>query len=99
MSRPPLNDLYLVEPKWSDLLQISREHFAIERVGHQFFVVDRGSACGTTVAGKQIGGDRRGGRTELRHGDQIRGGGDESGYVFRFEIEESEYGAPVYMPS
>jgi hypothetical protein len=83
---PPLNDLYLLEPPWADLLHISREHFAIEREGDQFFVVDRGSVCGTIVAGKQIGGNRTGGRTELRNGDVIVVGTPSSQYAFRFEV-------------
>lgn len=83
---PQLNDVYLLEPPWSDLWQISREHFAIEYADNQFFLVDRGSACGTIVAGKQVGGNRTVGRTELRNGDEIVVGTDESPYVFRFEI-------------
>ena len=83
---PPLNDLYLLEPPWSDLFYISRAHFAIEYADNQFFLVDRGSECGTIVAGRQIGGGRTGGRTILRSGDEIIVGTDESRYVFRFEI-------------
>ena len=83
---PQLNDLYLLEPPWADLLQISREHFAIEYANDQFFLVDRGSACGTMVAGKQVGGNRTGGRTELRSGDEFVVGPAESPYVFRFDI-------------
>ena len=83
---PELNDLYLVEPAWADLLQISREHFAIGHADNQFFLVDRGSACGTIVAGRQIGGDRAGGRTELRSGDEIIVGTERSPYIFRFEL-------------
>ena len=83
---PQLNDLYLVEPASADLQQISREHFAIECTDNQFFLVDRGSASGTIVAGKQVGGGQTRGRTELRRGDQIIVGTDASPYVFRFEI-------------
>ena len=83
---PQLNDLYLVEPTWVDLFQISREHFAIEYAANQFFLVDRASACGTMVAGKQVGGHWTGGRTELRSGDELIVGTDDSPYVFRFEI-------------
>jgi hypothetical protein len=83
---PQLNDVYLLEPPGSDLWHISREHFAIEYADNQFSVLDRGSACGTIVAGKQIGGNREGGRTELRTGDEIKVGTDASRYVFRFEV-------------
>ncbi len=83
---PQLNDLYLVEPQGVDVLQISREHFTIEYADDQFFLIDRGSACGTIVAGRQVGGNRTGGRTELRSGDELIVGTDKSPYVFRFEI-------------
>jgi len=86
---PQLNDVYLLEPQESDLWHISREHFAIERADGLFFLVDRGSVCGTIVAGRQIGGDRTGGRVELRIGDEIKVGTDGSRYVFRFEIVSS----------
>ena len=86
---PQLNDVYLLEPS-AELLQISREHFAIQYEGDQLFVVDRGSVCGTIVAGKQIGGNRVGGRTELRSGDVIIVGTSTSEYVFRFEIRSTE---------
>jgi hypothetical protein len=81
-----VNDVYLMEPLWADLLHISREHFSIEREGDQFFVRDRGSVCGTMVGGTHIGGHRTGGRAELRDGDLITVGTSSSDYVFRFEI-------------
>lgn len=83
---PQLNDIYLAEPPWADLLHISREHFSIERTGDQFFLVDRGSVCGTIVAGQQIGGSRAGGRTEIEDGDLIIVGTSSSAYVFRFDV-------------
>ena len=88
---PQLNDLYLVEPQGKDVLQISREHFAIEYADDQFFLIDRGSACGTMVAGIQVGGNRTGGRTELRSGDELIVGTDQSPYVFRFEIARAAW--------
>jgi hypothetical protein len=81
---PQLNDLYLQEPHAADLIQISRDHFAIERSDDGFFVVDRGSVAGTIVAGRRIGGHRKGGRTRLHSGDEIRVGGESSSYVFKF---------------
>ena len=83
---PELNDLYLLEPPWADLLHISREHFAVEHAEHQFFLVDRCSAYGTIVAGTQVGGDGRGGRTELRSGVEIIVGAKTSPYVFWFDV-------------
>ena len=82
---PQLNDVYLKEPAWG-LSQISRDHFAIERIEDEFFVVDRGSVTGTIVAERRIGGHRKGGRTALRSGDQITVGDERSPYVFRFTM-------------
>lgn len=84
---PQLNDLYLIEPSWVDLKQVSREHFAIDVVDEAFVLIDRGSACGTIVSGRMIGGNRHGGRTELRSGDTIVVGREGSEYVFRFDVD------------
>ena len=92
---PQLNDVYLLEPPWADLLHISREHFAIEWVNARFFLVDRGSACGTIVAGRGVGGNRTGGRVELHNGDEIIVGTDTSPYVFRFEVRPASPAASV----
>jgi hypothetical protein len=81
---PQLNDMYLKERQSSELSQISRDHFAIESTDDQFFVVDRGSVTGTIVAGRRIGGHRKGGRTRLNAGDEITIGSEGSPYVFRF---------------
>ena len=83
------NDLYLREES-SGCRHISREHFAIERVDSRFFLVDRGSACGTIVAGRRIGGHRKGGRTELRDGDEVIVGTSRSRYIFRFRVVTTE---------
>jgi hypothetical protein len=83
---PPLNDLYLLEPP-SDSLHISREHLAIGYVDGRFFLVDRGSACGTAVAGARVGGDRTEGRVDLHDGDEIVIGGPDSPFIFRFHID------------
>jgi len=81
-----LNELYVVEAAKGHWLHVSAEHFAIERVDDRFFLVDRGSACGTIVAGRRIGGNRRGGRTELHDGDEVVVGTHRSRYIFRFAI-------------
>lgn len=83
---PPLNNLYLIEPS-SDSLHISREHLAIGHMDGRFFLLDRGSACGTTVAGTHVGGDRTEGRAELHDGDLIVIGSGDSPYVFRFHVD------------
>lgn len=80
--REPNNDLYLVDR--GHLLNISREHLRIEIDGDAFYLVDRGSACGTKVNGEAVGGDDQGGRTLLSDGDIITIGTTESPYRFRF---------------
>ena len=82
---PGVNDLYLLEPAWKDILEISREHFVIDYEEGRFWLTDRGSACGTVVAGTQVGGNRVSGRIELRNGDVIIVGNASSEYAFRFE--------------
>jgi len=81
------NDVYLPDPLKKHL-HISGEHFAVEYATDKSFLRDRGSACGTIVAGRQIGGVRKEGRTELRSGDEIVVGTDRSPYVFRFETAD-----------
>lgn len=78
----PNNDLYLVET--TELFYVSREHFEIVFEEGEFWLVDRGSALGTWVGGRKIGGKRRGGRTVLRHGDVIIVGSHKSGFIFQF---------------
>jgi hypothetical protein len=82
----PLNHLYLIEPS-AHPFHISREHFAIEQVDGQFVLIDRGSACGTGVGVVRIGSDRRERRSNLRDGDLIVIGADNSPFVFRFQVE------------
>lgn len=79
------NDLYLTD-NGERSFHISNEHFAIEFDGARFFLTDRQSACGTIVAGRRIGGNRHGGRTELQPGDEIVVGTSHSRYIFRFEV-------------
>jgi pSer/pThr/pTyr-binding forkhead associated (FHA) protein len=83
-----LNDLQ--ESHGAALIQISRDHFAIERLDEDFFVVDAGAWPGTIVAGRRIRGHRKGGRTRLQPGDTIIVGGEGSPYVFRFSATPDE---------
>ncbi len=78
------NDLYLIDG--GDPLQISREHLQIEAAGAgRFMVVDRGSARGTIVAGRMIGGHDQGGFAPLADGDVIVLGAEwQSPYRYRF---------------
>ena len=79
---PPLNDAGLVEV--SQRHQVSREHFQIDFTQGKFVLTDRGSMCGTTVNGKTIGGQRRGGHTERHDQDEIVVGSAASPFVFDF---------------
>ena len=82
---PQLNDIYLVEPVLQLDHVVSREHFLIDFTQGKFVLTDRGSVCGTTVNGKTIGGDRRGGHTELHDQDEIAVGN--AAFVFRFRVD------------
>ena len=69
-------------------MNVSREHFQIERRGSAYYLVDRGSACGTLLEGIVIGGDRTGGEQLLANGDVIIVGTSESRHVFKFVIDQ-----------
>lgn len=86
----PLNDLFLGELPDSGSHHISTTHFEILHADGRFFLVDRGSSCGTIVAGTRIGGHRAGGTAELHHGDQIVIGTTRSRYIFRFAVGTDE---------
>jgi len=66
--------------------QVSREHFQIEAQEGRPFVVDRGSACGTIVEGRVLGGARQGGRAELHDQDVIIVGTSASPFVFKLRL-------------
>lgn len=78
----PTNDLYLLDA--GDLLQISREHFQIEKTSSGYQVVDRGSKCGVTVGGKRIGAHTGSKSAPLADGDLIAIGTPETDYLFAF---------------
>lgn len=78
----PTNDVYLVDA--GDMLQISREHFRIERSENGYQVVDRGSVCGLSVGGVRIGGNETGGSATLRDGDEIHIGTDATPFRYAF---------------
>jgi hypothetical protein len=81
---PHLNDLYIAEP--GPTLHVSREHFQIEQQDGRHVVVDRGSACGTIVEGRVLGGTRQGGRAELHDHDVIIVGTSASPFVFKVRL-------------
>ncbi|MFH0783621.1 MAG: FHA domain-containing protein [Pseudomonadota bacterium] len=78
----PTNDLYLVDH--GQRLNISREHFEIVKNDQGYLLVDRGSACGTKIEGRNVGGDDEGGSAELHDGDVIAVGSVGTPYSFRF---------------
>ena len=80
----PSNDLYLVEG--AEPLNVSREHFEIDREGAGYILVDRASTCGTLVEGGIVGGDTRGGSRSLHDGDVIIVGSSRSPYAFKFRV-------------
>jgi pSer/pThr/pTyr-binding forkhead associated (FHA) protein len=80
----PNNDLYLVEK--GQLMNVSREHFHIELRDGEYFLVDRGSVCGTLAEGVRVGGEREGGEVRLENGDVIIVGTSISPYVFKFVV-------------
>ena len=84
----PSNDLYLFEA--GPVLNVSRDHFQIEQRRGEFYLVDRGSACGTLVEGQTIGEDRTGGERRLDANDVIIVGGSESRYAFKFVVAEQD---------
>ena len=86
---PPNNELYLFDE--GELKNISREHFQIERDDNgEYFLFDRGSACGTVVDDVVIGGKDRTGRHPLREGSVIVIGTETSPYRFEFRLEAPE---------
>jgi pSer/pThr/pTyr-binding forkhead associated (FHA) protein len=79
-----VNDLYIIEE--GGVLHVSREHFLIEEIMGEYFLVDRGSLNGTIVEGRAIGGDRRGGRLHIQDHHVIIVGSSTSPFVFKFRV-------------
>jgi len=84
----PNNDLYLVDR--GHLLNISREHFQIELREGEYYLVDRGSACGTKLQDSSLGGEDSGGALKLQDGDVIGVGAKNTPYLFQF-VSFNEY--------
>ncbi len=80
----PNNDLYLME--LGNVLNVSREHFLIDRQGDTYILVDRASNCGTLLEGELVGEKRKGGWKPLHDNDVIIVGGSESRFVFNFVL-------------
>jgi len=88
---PPLNNTCLVEA--TQRHHVSGEHFRIDFTQGKFVLTDRGSMCGTTVNGKTIGGQRRGGHTELHDQDEIAVWDAASQFVFEFRVDSVQLAA------
>jgi pSer/pThr/pTyr-binding forkhead associated (FHA) protein len=82
----PNNDLYLRET--DPEINVSREHFQIEKNPDGYELLDRGSSCGTLVEGTRIGGHHQSARRPLADGDVIVVGTSRSRYVFKFILAE-----------
>ncbi len=78
----PSNELYLMDA--GRLLQVSREHFSIDKTADGFALTDRGSKCGLSVAGKRLGIGAGVMTAPLHDGDLITIGTAESHYRFSF---------------
>ena len=89
LNYPPNNELYLIDE--GKPLQVSREHFQIDRLPDGTFeLLDRDSACGTIVGNQSLGGGDSGGRCALAHGNVIVVGTENSPYAFKFIVPGAE---------
>ncbi len=86
-SQAPTNDLYLHDDE--PIKHVSRDHLHIERRGDEFWVTDRGSACGTVVGERYIGGDRQTESARINDGSVLIVGSPSSPFVFRFNAERT----------
>jgi predicted component of type VI protein secretion system len=68
-------------------LNISREHFLIEHQNGNYFIVDRGSSCGTIVEGTTLGDKRQSVSRKLENQDVIIVGSSRSKFVFKFLLK------------
>ena len=78
----PNNDFYLIDHE--EFLHISREHFHIEKDGDSYFIKDRKSTCGTMVNDVYLHHKTKTYKYELKHGDIITIGSEDSPYKFQF---------------
>lgn len=67
-------------------LNVSREHFEIDRDDAGYILVDRASTCGTIVEGQTVGARPGDGSLSLHDGDVIIVGTSRSPYVFKFRV-------------
>ena len=83
------NDLLL--PETGLLTNVSRQHLQIDKGTDGSFVLwDRGSTCGTVVAGRLVGGHGRREVCTLKSGDVIVVGTHSSPFVFKFLLLQND---------
>jgi len=70
-------------------LQISRHHVSFIRHGHRVGITDRGSRLGSSLDGKQIGGDGQSGGTIFLNNPEstLVLGGQDSPYIFKVRLK------------
>lgn len=78
----PNNDLYLLDA--GTRLHISREHLRIERTDDGYLLVERGSACGTSVGGVRLGAGTGHTSVPLKDGDTIGIGTESTPFLYQF---------------
>ncbi|NCB13549.1 MAG: FHA domain-containing protein [Erysipelotrichia bacterium] len=80
----PNNDIYLVNSTQS--LEISKEHFQIEKKDNKYYIKDRNSTLGTKLNDKEIGKEKINEKFPLNDGDIIKIGSNNSEFQFQFLI-------------
>ena len=86
-SSKPSNDIYLVNN--SREIQISKEHFQIEKHKDCYLLKDRGSTNGMTINGITYGGKKKIFEQELKDGDIIKIGNEKSNLKYQFLVLEN----------
>lgn len=80
----PNNDIYLVNN--TESLEISKEHFSIEKKDDSYFIIDRKSTLGTKLNNNEIGKDKANKPYTIKDKDIIKIGSSDSKYEFQFLI-------------
>jgi pSer/pThr/pTyr-binding forkhead associated (FHA) protein len=78
------NDIYLFN--CTDNLEISKEHFQIEKKDGRYFIKDRNSTLGTKLNNEEIGKVENNKSYILKDEDIIKIGSSQSKYEFQFLI-------------
>ena len=80
----PNNDIYLINN--TENLEISKEHFQIEKKDDSYFIKDRKSTLGTKLNNEEIGKDTVNKSYIIKDKDIIKIGSNDSKYEFQFLI-------------